>query len=113
MKQCRSCGVEKPLTAFEDTRKICTPCRSLQKKVTKFGITIEEYNALFAKQEGCCGICGAHQSEFTKALAIDHDHKTGEVRGLLCMPCNTALGKFNDSPELLHSAIRYLNAAKE
>jgi 5-methylcytosine-specific restriction endonuclease McrA len=84
----------------------------MQKKVRKFNITLEDYNKMFAEQEGCCAICNKHQSEFDKALAIDHDHKSGEVRGLLCMPCNTALGKFRDDTNLLQSAIRYLDSAK-
>lgn len=110
-KQCSSCGLEKHLSAFEPTRNKCTLCRSMQKKVRKFNITVGDYNRMFAEQEGCCAICHKHQSDFDKALAIDHDHKTGEVRGLLCMHCNTALGKFNDNTELLHSAIKYLGTS--
>ena len=111
MKLCNSCGEIKPYVDFEETRNICRPCRSLQKKLQKFNITQEEYNLMFAKQQGCCGICGKHQTEFNKALAIDHCHITGAVRGLLCMPCNTALGKFNDDEKLLNAAIDYLRSS--
>ena len=110
-KTCNSCGLEKHLDAFEPARNKCTLCRSLQKKVRKFNITLSDYNKLFAEQEGCCAICHKHQSGFNKALAIDHDHETGDVRGLLCMQCNTALGKFNDNTDLLHSAIKYLESS--
>lgn len=73
-----------------------------------YGITIEEHNELYHKQEGRCAICGKHQSECNKRLAIDHDHNTGEVRGLLCSHCNQGLGHFKDNTELLVNAIQYL-----
>lgn len=110
-KTCTACGLEKHLSAFEPTRNKCTLCRSMQKKVRKFNITLDDYNKMFMEQEGCCAICSKHQSEFDKALAIDHDHKTGEVRGLLCMHCNTALGKFYDKEDNLIRAVEYLRAA--
>src|SRR4030042_5864910 len=58
----------------------------------KYGITSNEYNELFEKQNECCAICGEHQSKFNKAFAVDHNHETGEVRGLLCQNCNNVLG---------------------
>lgn len=58
----------------------------------RYGLSIEDYNVLFEKQHGCCAICGTHQSELSKRLSIDHDHKTDEIRGLLCQRCNGALG---------------------
>ena len=74
----------------------------------RYGITPEHYNELFEAQKGCCKICGRHQSELKKTLHIDHDHKTGYVRGLLCRGCNHGLGNFTDNPELLRQAIKYL-----
>lgn len=73
-----------------------------------FGITIEQYNDMFLKQDGCCAICGKHQSEFKITLSVDHDHITGKVRGLLCGSCNTTLGNMNDDIILLNNAIEYL-----
>lgn len=55
-----------------------------------------------------CDICGTEESQNGKAMAVDHCHETGAVRGVLCWHCNTAIGKFNDSPELLARAIHYL-----
>lgn len=49
-----------------------------------YGITPEQYDELFEKQNGCCAVCGRHQREFKTRLAVDHDHATGEIRGLLC-----------------------------
>lgn len=74
----------------------------------KYGITQDEYNKLFEEQNGCCAICGKHQSEFKKALHIDHNHKTGKVRGLLCFNCNMGIGRLQDSKELLLKAVDYL-----
>ncbi len=74
----------------------------------KFGITKEEYDSMFNKQNGCCRICGKHQNEFSKALAVDHDHATKKIRGLLCSNCNKGLGFFNDDINKLSIAINYL-----
>jgi hypothetical protein len=74
-----------------------------------YGITLKEYENLYIKQNGMCAIC--HHPEPVKSrlfLAVDHDHKTGKVRGLLCSKCNMAIGSFGDSVEYLLSAIRYL-----
>lgn len=73
---------------------------------TRFGITVEQYETMFLNQNGRCAICGREPD--LQRLHVDHDHKTGRVRGLLCMTCNTALGKFSDDPELLRKAIEYL-----
>ncbi|MCH8329663.1 MAG: hypothetical protein IIB81_04705, partial [Nanoarchaeota archaeon] len=54
----------------------------------QYGLTIEDYNNMFIEQGGCCGICGTHQSKLKLRLAVDHDQKTGKVRGLLCNNCN-------------------------
>jgi hypothetical protein len=63
-------------------------------------------------QDGKCAICGVHEAYAPrKRLAVDHDHRTGAIRGLLCGNCNVGLGQFKDSPELLAAAIRYLEAS--
>ena len=59
-----------------------------------FGISIGEYNNLFSLQNGTCAICKRAQGEFKLAFAVDHCHKTNEIRGLLCTSCNTRLGFF-------------------
>lgn len=74
----------------------------------KYGIGIEDYNAMFQAQAGCCAICGKHQTEFVKGLAVDHDHATGKIRKLLCVNCNHGLGCFMDSIGLMYKAVEYL-----
>ena len=78
---------------------------------TTFGITLEGYNKLFELQSGCCAICGIHQSELNTNLAVDHDHKTGRVRALLCSRCNTGLGQFKEDVEIIKKALEYLNTS--
>jgi hypothetical protein len=73
-----------------------------------FGISLKQYNELFDLQQGCCAICGAHQTKLSKALAVDHDHETGEIRGLLCSGCNFILGHAKDDIGVLANAIKYL-----
>jgi len=74
----------------------------------KYGITPDEYNELFNAHDGCCWICGAHQSNFSVALYIDHDHETKKIRGLLCQSCNFLLGFSKDNVDILQKAIKYL-----
>lgn len=77
-----------------------------------YGITTEDYNKMFEDQEGCCAICGKHQKDINKKLAVDHDHVTGKVRGLLCHKCNIGMGHFNDDINLLGIVIEYLSKNK-
>lgn len=74
----------------------------------KFGITIDTYNKILISQENKCAICGKSQDEFPRALSVDHNHVTGEVRGLLCVRCNTVLGNALDNIDILKNAIVYL-----
>lgn len=71
-----------------------------------YGISLEQYDALFAAQKGACAICAKPPG--ARRLAVDHCHTTKAIRGLLCVQCNTAIGKLNDDPELLRRAIAYL-----
>jgi len=74
----------------------------------KYGITLSKYYDMFVQQKGKCTICSTHQDDLGRLLAVDHDHKTGKIRELLCGPCNHGLGNFRDSPALLQRAIKYL-----
>jgi hypothetical protein len=71
-----------------------------------FGITQADYDALLDAQGGGCAICGKRPGKI--ALHVDHDHETGEIRGLLCVGCNNALGRFHDDVALLLRAIGYV-----
>jgi len=82
-------------------------------KYRKHGISEKDYAEQFKRQDGRCLICGKHQSEFQKILAVDHDHKSGFLRGLLCFSCNSVLGLAHDNPRILINAARYLIYCKE
>ena len=75
----------------------------------RFGITQADYDAILEMQRGGCAICGKPPG--TISLHVDHDHATGEVRGLLCVGCNNALGQFHDDRELLARASDYIGGA--
>lgn len=79
-----------------------------KKLYKRFGMTKEEYNTLFSSQNGCCAICKQHQSEFKRSFAVDHCHKTGKIRGLLCGNCNTALGLLREDKISLINMMTYL-----
>ena len=135
MRECKHCGV--PYQPGSGAQKWCSPqCSKAafhvrnpdaqgeydakRKKLkrqqqsrkshlwTTYGMTMDEYNQMFAEQEGCCAICGEHQTELRSRLCVDHSHTTGKVRGLLCGECNKGLGHFKDNPEALANAISYL-----
>lgn len=72
-----------------------------------YGLTVADYKELWEYQEGKCAICGG-VNKSGKELFVDHNHQTGKIRGLLCMHCNHAIGKFNDDINLLQRAIEYL-----
>lgn len=132
-KQCSRCKEVKPLTEFHLRSKkepwpksACIQCHRerakgywrnnpLPKEVQReknlrksFGIGVADYNKLLEEQGGCCAICGTNSCSSGKNFAVDHCHTTGVIRGLLCKFCNTALGQFQDSPEILTKAIAYL-----
>lgn len=72
-----------------------------------FGITPEDYNRLLKKQSDVCRIC--NESDHDRRLAVDHDHLTGRIRGLLCKKCNRGIGLFKDDIGLLRAAVSYLD----
>jgi len=83
----------------------------------RFGITRHEYAELFHNQNGVCAICfqpeNATRNGKIKALAVDHDHTSGKIRGLLCADCNMGIGKLKENKDNFLSAIKYLHEHKE
>lgn len=111
----------KPENAAKDRARATARHERLpdERKNTKlrlsFGITLEEYREMEAAQGGLCAICGQPEPSFDKRtgrrrdLAVDHDHKTGKVRGLLCGHCNRAIGLVAESSVVLARMILYLS----
>lgn len=114
---CRTCEAEKPLNKDHyyfrsDSQQFRTECKECWKEaqlVQRLGVDYSFYHQQLKTQGHRCGICRCklESSRYTK-FAVDHCHKTGAVRGLLCTQCNTALGLFKESPRRLESALRYL-----
>lgn len=77
-----------------------------------YGITLEDYNKMFHAQKGKCYICKIDYKKCKKGLFVDHNHKTGDVRKLLCSKCNTVLGMVDENPNILNDLIKYVKEHK-
>jgi len=77
-----------------------------------YGITLNDYDIMYEHQEGLCAICTQPETINKGFLAVDHDHKTGKVRALLCQACNVTLGKVNEKEDILLSMVDYLRKHK-
>lgn len=124
IKWCGRCRQSLPRENFaknsakkDGLQERCKDCRAEHYKSTgyadkayenrikrQYNLSLEELKWFEKQQEGCCAIC----KDNTQKLFVDHDHMTGEVRGLLCHYCNTGIGLFMDNPDRLKSAIQYL-----
>jgi ribosomal protein S14 len=113
---CRSCQAElsrqnrreAPEAKAEGLRRDRRDHSRAWRIFSEYGLTLEGYESLFAAQKGLCAIC-KEAMPGEQLLSVDHDHATGDVRGLLCPICNLGLGYFKDSPERLRSAAEYLD----
>lgn len=127
MLRCRDCGQEKEPEEFPRNRssasgrgRYCKPCHNARGRETvkrlygdsrhyhykqKYGISRADYDEMLRQQLGICVIC-----KWRPATQVDHDHKTGTVRALLCLKCNAGLGAFHDDVEAMCRAADYLEA---
>ena len=135
MKRCTNCNQNLPLSKFWKNKttkdgyqvwcKVCWksatdkrrngPKRIIELRqrrnrhlIRTYGISIEDYEDKLIKQGGVCGICN-RAKDGIKALAVDHDHESGKVRGILCENCNRGIGMFKHDQKLLNLAIAYLD----
>jgi hypothetical protein len=87
---------------------------NLTQRLKQLGIPVEQYEAMLKKQNGLCAVCKKRRPcnrGGSDMLNVDHCHKTGKIRGLLCGHCNRVLGLVEDSPKLLEALAAYLRAA--
>ena len=129
-RTCMTCGVEKQITEFymrdKKTGRRHSACKECDKARVKarhqanpertrnndlkrnYGITLQEHQEMYKNQNGVCAICKGEGDGKWKKLCVDHDHKTGKVRQLLCRNCNMVLGQVGDNANLLEEMIKYL-----
>lgn len=122
-KQCRKCLAVKPLDEFSrcptgvlGKQSYCKSCCAKQGKYVHhqrieraYGVSATLYHLMLEAQHECCALCRKHQSENSGfRLSVDHCHKTGNVRGLLCNNCNRAVGLLQDDPDLIAKAAIYV-----
>ena len=136
MKVCKHCSEEKPKSEFYENKRMadglfsnCKSCHSdIQKarkeadpdrrkeislkscRKTKYGLSVDDFQAMWHAQGDKCAICSQPLVFGTGGYAVDHNHETGVVRGLLCVGCNTGLGNFKDNPSIMARGIEYLHA---
>lgn len=116
---CRSCSRERVAAALAEEGG---PARHQQYRRRhmlrrRYGIEPEEYDQILQWQSGVCKICkkpprAKRAGGPVTPLQVDHDHRTGAVRGLLCFKCNAGIGQFNDDPELMRAAVAYVEASR-
>lgn len=131
---CPKCNRSLPSDRFNKHKRQCNDCRAAVQRayvernrmtvyernkawrdaggtrastVGAYGLTVTEYESLLAAQGGLCGIC-KETCPSGRNLAVDHDHETGKVRGLLCTRCNPGLGYFRDDAERLRAALQWI-----
>jgi len=124
MRWCPACEQAKPFDEFPRNRRTrsgfatyCKPCHNARSRETRerlygggreyhlrrrYGLTSADVDAMIEAQGGTCATCDA------KPEHVDHDHRTGKVRGVLCFNCNQALGNVRDDPTTLQELTRYL-----
>lgn len=141
VKKCSGCKRSLAPENFSKDRKkkdgLCTNCRDCHREArarfwqkdrrgyrkhnevkSRYGITFQQFESMLAEQDGKCAICGQPETSIGRggklmSLSVDHCHKEGKVRSLLCGKCNTGLGAFKDSISLLRTATAYLELHKE
>lgn len=130
-KACNQCGIEKPIEQFsrcggnrDGRRHECRLCHAryhVERRKdertrrnddyrTNYGITLADYERMIEEQNGECAICGRSPK---RGLVVDHCHKMGKVRALLCQPCNSGLGLFKEDIDLLTRVAEYIRKHRE
>lgn len=135
MKKCTICKIDKPLTDFHIHKKTkdgrhntCKSChrertnawRRANRERTKelqrnrvYNLEENWYETKLVEQEFRCAGCLVHQKDLEYALCVDHCHTTEKPRGLLCRPCNLALGNCNDNPDTLRRLAKYAEETRK
>ena len=127
-RSCKCCNKTLPVTDFhikadKDPNNYrfnspCKKCANANRNVNhykayyrkiKYNLTDDEYNKKLKEQNYCCAICGIYKDVYKKDFSVDHNHLTGQIRGLLCTHCNSGIGFFKERTTSIKKAIEYLN----
>ncbi len=109
-RECKDCTRERKNKWHKTEKgKLSTTNTKLKRK---FGITTDDYAKMYSDQNKKCLICGASESDNGYKLAVDHCHKSGKIRGLLCRSCNLGIGNLKENIDSLNQAILYLEKHK-
>ena len=125
MKYCLQCKQTKEPSEFhkhklgkDGLRPTCKECRKAEPYKPQvqlnrylkstYNITLQQYDEMLSAQGNVCAICGSNYPGHCGRFCVDHNHKTGEVRGLLCNQCNIGIGALQDNPDILLKAAQYL-----
>lgn len=122
--QCKLCTNKRNLARYHSCNRVKRYHHMASRKHSlwkNYKLTPEQYDKMLLEQRGSCKICLSKNPwgfvekprRATEFFCVDHDHRTGKVRGLLCQPCNKGLGSFLDNPEYLRKAIEYLEESNE
>jgi hypothetical protein len=119
-KTCTKCKTQKPVSDYYKRSQAagggldasCKECKKLWYRrdrrwghlKERYGVSKEQYEEMYTLQNGACGIC----QSVLPVLAVDHCHQSGKIRGLLCKPCNSAIGLLGDNVQSLKNALNYL-----
>lgn len=116
-RPCQNCGLL--MVPWRRDQNFCSSCHGDGNTSThnyiikrRYGICRAEWNEILQQQNGGCAVCGKARCSRGR-LHVDHCHKTGKVRGLLCENCNAGIGRFQDSSSLLRRAAEYLEKSDE
>lgn len=110
LQKCPSCGITKTAAEFGKGARpnglgsYCKKCCNVKHVCRTYKISQQAYEALVEESQGLCKCCGKEPTR----LVVDHDHKTGEVRGLICDPCNHFIGMLETKPDIYQNSIKYL-----
>ncbi len=105
--ECKDCTIKRTIK-YNKENSVTVRSQFLKRK---YGMTFDEFEAMLSDQNNACAICGTKEpsSGRDRRFHVNHDHKTGEVRGLLCKSCNIALGEVKENIHILQAMIEYLN----
>jgi hypothetical protein len=108
-RQCKDCHNARSRTEYARRPEVRAQAKARNRK-SLYGLTQEDFDALFAAQDGVCAICRGPATK--KGFVVDHCHDTKRVRGIVCHPCNLLIGFAQDDPDRLRAAISYLESTE-